>query len=147
VLGIAGAEHAEDTPGAATLVVVPVACPVPRPGAGGPALTGTLVVDLLPGSRTRELYRRDRVEAHHFCNFELNPDYRDAFERSGLRTAGVGPGGEVRVVELVGHPFFVATLYLPQRASRPDAPDPLVTGFLAAALTTARDRPAAEATT
>jgi len=133
VLGLGDAEHAEDTPGAATLVVVPVACPMPGSVAGGPALAGTLTVDLRAGSRARALYGRDRIEAHHFCSFEVNPAYRDAFEAGRLRTTGVGPAGEVRVVELEGHPFFVATLFQPQRASRPDAPDPLVTGFLTAA--------------
>jgi len=140
VLGIADAEHAEDAPGAPRPVVVPIACSRP-PAAGGAALSGSLVVDLRPDSRTRALYQRDRIEAHHFCSFEMNPDYRGAFERAGLRAAGLGPAGEVRVVELSGHPFFVATLFQPQRASRPDAPDPLVTGFLSAALTIGRQTP------
>jgi len=106
---------------------------VPRRAAGAPALSGGLVVHLQPGSRARAIYGRDRIEAHYSCNFELNPDYHETLERAGLRTAGVGPAGEVRAVELPRHPFYVATLYQPQRSSRPDAPDPLVSAFARAA--------------
>jgi CTP synthase len=113
-------------------VIVPVACALPGSEA---ALAGSLTIDLIAGTRTRALYGRDRIETHHFCSFEVNPDYRAALEQSGMRTAGLGPAGEVRAVELAEHPFFVATLFQPQRSSRPDAPDQLVTGFVVAALT------------
>jgi CTP synthase (UTP-ammonia lyase) len=36
-------------------------------------------------------------------------------------------------VELPGHPFFVATLYQPERAALQGAEHPLVTAFVAAA--------------
>jgi CTP synthase (UTP-ammonia lyase) len=39
----------------------------------------------------------------------------------------------VRVVELTDHRFFVATLFVPQLSSRPDAPHPLITALLKAA--------------
>jgi CTP synthase (UTP-ammonia lyase) len=40
---------------------------------------------------------------------------------------------EARVVELDGHPFFVATLFWFQTRSRPRMPHPLVAGLIAAA--------------
>jgi CTP synthase (UTP-ammonia lyase) len=39
----------------------------------------------------------------------------------------------VRVVELTRHRFFVATLFVPQLSSRPEASHPLITAFLRAA--------------
>ncbi|MGE5206215.1 MAG: hypothetical protein ACM3PW_11395 [Chlamydiota bacterium] len=42
-------------------------------------------------------------------------------------------GGEARAVELVGHPFFVATLFQPQLSSSPEKPHPLLTAFIQAA--------------
>jgi CTP synthase (UTP-ammonia lyase) len=113
--------------------MVPVACPVLDRADGEPKLVGGLIVRLRPGSRARDCYGRDEIEAYHWCSFEVNPGYRDAFERGGIRTAGVGPQDEIRVVELADHPFFVATLFQPQRASRPGAPDPLVVAFVDAA--------------
>jgi CTP synthase (UTP-ammonia lyase) len=38
------------------------------------------------------------------------------------------------LVELPGHPFYVATLFVPQASSTPDRPHPLVTAFVRAAV-------------
>jgi CTP synthase (UTP-ammonia lyase) len=46
--------------------------------------------------------------------------------------SGVGLEGEIRIVELPGHPFFVATLFLPQARSTADRPHPLLAGYAAA---------------
>ncbi len=43
--------------------------------------------------------------------------------------SGVGRGGEVRIVELPSHPFFVATLFVPQARSTADRPHPLIAGY------------------
>jgi CTP synthase (UTP-ammonia lyase) len=42
--------------------------------------------------------------------------------------------GDVRVMRLTDHPFFVLTLFVPQTSSSPDRPHPLILGFLRAAL-------------
>jgi len=47
--------------------------------------------------------------------------------------SGVDDDGEVRVVELDSHPFYVATLYCFQTRSLSGRPHPLVAGFVAAA--------------
>lgn len=86
-----------------------------------------------PGSRAAALYGRDEVVEDFFCNYGLNPEYRPRLEESGLRVTGVGDDGEARIVELDGHPFYVATLYCFQTRSQPDRPHPLVAGLVAAA--------------
>jgi CTP synthase (UTP-ammonia lyase) len=43
---------------------------------------------------------------------------------------------EIRVLELPDHPFFVATLYVPQTRSRLGAPHPLVASFVEADMKT-----------
>jgi CTP synthase (UTP-ammonia lyase) len=50
-----------------------------------------------------------------------------------LMISGVDQAGEPRVIELAGHSFFVATLYVPQMQSRPGRPHPLVSAWLNAA--------------
>src|SRR5438876_196721 len=57
----------------------------------------------------------------------------DALEAGGLRVSGLGGAGEVRIVEIPDHPFFLATLFLPQSRSTPSRPHPLLAGFAAAA--------------
>jgi len=68
----------------------------------------------------------------YYCNYGVNPDYRLQFEASGLRVSGVGSEGEIRIVELPEHPFFIATLFLPQGRSTAATPHPLLVGYAAA---------------
>jgi CTP synthase (UTP-ammonia lyase) len=50
-----------------------------------------------------------------------------------LTISGTDQNGESRVIELPGHSFFVATLYVPQMRSRVSEPHLLVVAWLAAA--------------
>ena len=56
--------------------------------------------------------------------------YRDEADRF---IAALDEEGDPRIVELDGHPFFVATLFCFQTRSRPEQPHPLVAGFAEAA--------------
>jgi CTP synthase (UTP-ammonia lyase) len=73
------------------------------------------------------------VEEEYYCQFGLNHEYQPLIEQSDLRIAGVDQDGEVRILELPAHRFFIATLLVPQAASTPQAPHPLITAYLAAA--------------
>jgi CTP synthase (UTP-ammonia lyase) len=124
VLGIAQAEHAETSPEAEELVVAPLSC----------SLAGReRRVHIVPGSRAAALYGAGEAVEDDFCSYGLSPAYRAPLERAGLRVTGVDDEGEAHIVELVGHPFFVATLFCFQTRSRPEAPHPLVAGLAAAA--------------
>jgi CTP synthase (UTP-ammonia lyase) len=90
-------------------------------------------VRLLPGTTTVRAYGREEAEEAFRCNFGLNPEHRAKVVSGSLRVAGVDDSGEVRVVELGNHPFFVATLFLPQLSSTPAAPHPLIVAYLRAA--------------
>jgi CTP synthase (UTP-ammonia lyase) len=121
---VTDAEHAETSPEAGTLVVTPLSC----------SLVGQAHrVRIVPGSQAAELYGSAEAVEDYFCNYGLNPDYRPRIEQAGLRVTGLDDDGEVRIVELAGHRFFLATLYCFQTRSREDAPHPLVAGFVAAA--------------
>jgi CTP synthase (UTP-ammonia lyase) len=93
----------------------------------------THAVRLEPGSLAARLYGRHTVEEDYYCNYGLNAEYRARLERAGLRVSGTGADGEVRLIELPGHPFFVGTLFLPQSRSAPGAPHPVLAGWAAAA--------------
>jgi CTP synthase (UTP-ammonia lyase) len=54
-----------------------------------------------------------------------------------LQVVGSDDEGEIRVVELRDHPFFIGTLFVPQMRSRVGAPHPLVRGFVEAISETA----------
>jgi CTP synthase (UTP-ammonia lyase) len=121
VLGLTDAQHAEYDPYASVLFVTPLAC----------SLVGkTMPVRLKPGSRVASILQADKIAARYYCNFGLNPAFRDRLETAGLRIVGEDEQGEARIVELSGHQFFVATLFLPQFDSTPDRPHPLIAAFV-----------------
>lgn len=139
MLGIQNAEHAEYDPKASTLLITPVACPVVGRPEGAPKLSGKLKLKVTPDSLAYRIYQRQRIEEieeaeeEFLCNFELNPAFQGMMEKGGLRLVGRGENGEVRIVELSGHRFFLATLFLPQLGSRKGSPHPLITAYLEAA--------------
>jgi CTP synthase (UTP-ammonia lyase) len=90
---------------------------------------------VLPGTLAFEAYGRDCSTEKFLCNYGLNEGYRDLLLGGGLRIAGEDSEGNVRIVELQSHPFFMATLFVPQLSSEPGAPHPLVAAFLQAAKT------------
>lgn len=94
----------------------------------------TQTIRLTPGTITARAYGRDEAIEEFRCSFGLNPRYREKILSEPLRIAGVDKTGEVRAVELDNHPFFVATLFLPQLSSAPTAPHPLVVAHLRAAV-------------
>lgn len=121
VLGFTDAQHAEYDPAASELFISALECsPAGR----------TMHVSLVPGSKAAEAYEATSVEEHYYCNFGVNPDKVEVLGSGPLEIVGSDSNGEVRVVELTGHPFFLATLYVPQVRSTPDSPHPLINAFL-----------------
>ena len=71
-------------------------------------------VDIKPGTRAATLYRTARVTEPYYCNYGLNQSYEGRLAGAGIVVSGRGPGGEVRIIELTAHPFFVGTLFVPR---------------------------------
>lgn len=86
-------------------------------------------VRLVPGTAAARLYGADQATEDYYCNYGVNAEYVEQLEAGGLCLSGIGDEGELRIVELPGHPFFVATLFLPQARSTADRPHPLLRGF------------------
>jgi CTP synthase (UTP-ammonia lyase) len=133
VLGIADADSSENESSSRNFVVTPLECALPRRPGDPPALHDLHPIRLLPGSKLRLIYGVDAIEAGHFCNYGVNPDYLSRFESAGLRIAGLGDAGDIRAVELPSHRFYVATLFHPQLESLPERPSPFVLAFVRAA--------------
>jgi CTP synthase (UTP-ammonia lyase) len=69
----------------------------------------------------------------YHCRFGLNPEYQSLFDQGALHITGVDDNGEARVFELEGHPFFVATLFQPERTALKGVMPLLARAFLQAA--------------
>jgi CTP synthase (UTP-ammonia lyase) len=121
VLGFRDAQHAEYNPYASNLFVSRLAC----------SLDGReMELQFAPDSLVAKCYGSLRAVEQYYCNFGVHPDRVGALSSKTLRIVGSDAEGEVRVIELLGHPFFVGTLFVPQARSTPDAPHPLVNAFL-----------------
>lgn len=126
VLGHGEADHTESNPEATLALVAPLSCSLV--GARGR-------VRLHDGGRARAAYGGETAEEAYHCSYGLNPAHAALLDGSALRVTGVDDGGDARVVELDGHPFFVATLFQPERAALAGTPHPLVNAFAAAVST------------
>ncbi len=129
VLHVQDAQHAEYDPNASSLVVTSLSC----------SLAGkSFTVNIDPDSLAGRAYCSMQARENYYCSFGLNPEYRVKLENAGLKATGIEAGeeqtrGEARIMELPGHPFFLATLFVPQIQSKKESPHPLINAFLSAA--------------
>lgn len=101
---------------------------------GGTMRLGKYLCDIKSNTLLHGLYGKDQVSERHRHRYEFNNDYRDLFESKGMVFSGTCPdNGLVEVIELPGHPFFIACQYHPEFKSRPLHPHPLFRGLIAAA--------------
>ena len=71
------------------------------------------------------------MEGYH-CRYGLNPQFRAALVAGPLRATAHDDSGDVRAIELDGHPFFVATLFQSERAALKGKAVPLAEAFVMA---------------
>ncbi len=102
---------------------------------GGTMRLGAWPALLKEGSIARASYDREEISERHRHRYEVNNDYREAFEEVGVQFSGTSPGGDlVEIMELPAHPFFVAVQFHPELKSRPQRPHPLFREFVGAAV-------------
>ena len=124
VLGWHDADHAETAAADARLVISPLACALVE-------VSGA--VRARPHSRLAAAYGAAEITEGYHCSYGLAPGVRDALDAAGLRATATDADGDVRAVELDAHPFFVATLFQPERAALAGRCPPLVAAFVRAA--------------
>ncbi|MBN9412789.1 MAG: CTP synthase [Candidatus Paracaedimonas acanthamoebae] len=102
---------------------------------GGTMRLGLYPAALEPGSLIQKIYGTTSIQERHRHRFELNLNYREKFEKAGLKFSGLSPDGLLpEVVELTDHPWFVGVQFHPELRSRPFDPHPLFKSFIEAAL-------------
>jgi CTP synthase len=108
---------------------------------GGTLRRGTYPQILVEGSKAHKAYGQLRVDERHRHRYEFNNAYRDQFAANGFLISGTSPdGGLVEVIELPGHPWFVAVQCHPEFQSKPTKPHPLFRDFVAASIDNRRLR-------
>jgi CTP synthase len=90
---------------------------------------------LSPGTQAARAYDSELVDERHRHRYEVNPAYHAILQQHGLVFSGMSPDGRlVEIIELPGHPFFMAGQFHPELKSRPGPSHPMFRGFVHAAL-------------
>jgi CTP synthase len=124
IIGLPLADTAEIDPDGPEPVVTALAC----------SLVGqSAPLHFAPGSILRAAYGRDSVIEGYRCSYGFGANYRNRFDAAGLRFTAFDDDGEIRAAEWPKHPFFVGTLFQPERTALTGNCPPLVTAFVQAA--------------
>lgn len=124
VWGVDAPAHAELDPQADDPLIARLECALVE-RAGG--------VVLVQGTRLAAIYGTgEAIETYH-CRYGLSAHWARRLDTGPLRVAARDTAGDVRAVELDGHPFFLATLFQPERAALAGRAHPLIAAFVRAA--------------
>ena len=123
VLGWKDAEHGELAPQSTRAVIAPLSCAL---------VEATDTVRLAPYTRIAEAYGTLDVQEGYRCRYGVNPAFLDALLNGDLIPSGHDSAGDLRAVELLDHPFFVATLFQPERVALKGITPPLAIALLKA---------------
>ena len=101
---------------------------------GGNMRLGSYACRLAPDSLAFRLYGEEIIHERHRHRYEFNCAYEKVITEHGLRIVGRSLDGKfVEIVELPGHPWYLAVQFHPEFKSKPLRPHPLFAGFVEAA--------------
>ncbi|UCB53627.1 MAG: CTP synthase [Candidatus Zixiibacteriota bacterium] len=102
---------------------------------GGTMRLGAYPCILEKGSSAYKAYGEVNVSERHRHRYEFYNKFRDELTKAGLKLTGLSPDGRlVEMVELEGHPWFVAVQFHPELKSRPTKAHPLFRDLVKAGL-------------
>ncbi len=135
VCGLADADTTENRPESQHPVIYLMEEQKDVTDKGATMRLGAWPCKLAQGSIARKAYGQDQINERHRHRYEFNNAYREVFESNGVLFSGVSPDNKlVEIIELTGHPWFLAVQFHPEFRSRPIAPHPLFTDFIEASM-------------
>ena len=100
---------------------------------GGTMRLGQYECVLTPGSLGQKIYGTTTIYERHRHRYEFNCLYEQALTDKGLRISGRSPDGKfMEMIELLGHPWYMAVQFHPEFKSKPLRPHPLFASFVEA---------------
>jgi CTP synthase (UTP-ammonia lyase) len=123
VLGWADAEHGELVPDAKRAVITPLSCAL---------VEANDTVRLEPYTRIAHAYGSLDIHEGYRCRYGMNPEFAHALLEGEMIASGHDAASDLRAIELRNHPFFVATLFQPERAALNGTTPPLAIALLTA---------------
>ena len=114
------AAHAEYGESEGELVIVELACSL----AGHEG-----AISYEPGTLMQEIMGTDRSVERYHCSYGLDPAYLQRLSDAGVVFSAHDDAGDVRALELPGHPFFLGTLFQPELAGDGTRAHPVIRAF------------------
>jgi CTP synthase len=134
VAGLAGADSTEVVENAPHKVIYKLRDLLGVDDMGGTMRLGSYACRLVPDSLAFKLYGEEIIHERHRHRYEFNCLYEKTLIEHGLKVVGRSLDGKfVEIVELPGHPWFLAVQFHPEFKSKPLRPHPLFAGFVEAA--------------
>ena len=99
---------------------------------GGTMRLGGQAVKLSEGSLAARSYGKTEIVERHRHRYEVNNNYREQLSEAGLQFSGLSVDDLVEMVELPGHPFFLASQFHPEFTSNPRDGHPLFKSYISA---------------
>ncbi|HEV2639632.1 MAG TPA: hypothetical protein VGX23_31155 [Actinocrinis sp.] len=131
VAGLPGAAHAENDPDAPDPLIVALDC----------SLVGhETAVNYADGSLAQRILGVERSVERYHCTYALDHRFVETLTSHGLKFTGHDEAGEIRVLELPEHPFFLGTLFQPELAGDGTRPHPIIRALAEAAVAHAERR-------
>ncbi|HWP99205.1 MAG TPA: CTP synthase [Vicinamibacterales bacterium] len=134
VCGLAGADSTEVTPDAPHKIIYKLRDLLGVEDLGGTMRLGSYACRLKPGSLAARTYGTLLIHERHRHRYEFNSAYEAVLAEKGLEVVGRSVDGKfVEMIELAGHPWYLAVQFHPEFKSKPLRPHPLFAGFVEAA--------------
>jgi CTP synthase (UTP-ammonia lyase) len=121
VLCMANTDHAELAPSASHPLISALTCSL---------LDAEEELLLEPESLLHKSYGTARIREQYRCSYGPNPEYENKLFAAEFRVTARDTDGQVRAAELRGHPFFVGTLFQPERRALKGELPPIVREFV-----------------
>lgn len=101
---------------------------------GGTMRLGLYQAKLKENSLIKKIYNSKIIHERHRHRYEVNINFLEKFEEKKMIFSGVSPDNKLpEAVEYKNHPWFIGVQFHPEFKSRPLAPHPLFSSFIAAA--------------
>jgi CTP synthase len=102
---------------------------------GGTMRLGAYPCQIKKDTLAQKAYKAEEISERHRHRYEFNNEYREKFQKAGMKLSGVSPSGKlVEMIELEDHPWFLAVQFHPEFKSKPDRAHPLFREFIRHAL-------------
>jgi CTP synthase len=102
---------------------------------GGTMRLGAYPCQVKKETLAYKAYKAEEISERHRHRYEFNNEYREKFQKAGMKLSGVSPSGKlIEMIELEGHPWFLAVQFHPEFKSKPDRAHPLFREFIRSAL-------------